>query len=238
LLIELTFPELEFAQILVSLEVTGPFNSQCLEPEEWLSQGLRHEVLNWRNQPCYTNSLDAPARKNQFKQRTMGKPVSVIFANIVQDLARIIVAGERVGNGSEQDRAVMRWFISTVNNTEEKLQRERLRLSSNNKFVQAIYSGHSAHHAEPQLIVAEAHNRFMNSAPHILLYVRKLTTIRWSVSDAYGDHHPMSVPQLGATQPPPSLLPVMPSHISLVCFQAPSWAHQLSIPWRRADESK
>lgn len=104
----------------------------------------------------YVSSLKALGRHDQLNRQALGsRPLSVIVANLARDIQRFAAEGEAAGLGTEEDRAVVKNFLTRLPAIELELGVDVLRLSSVHRLILTSVSGHLVNLWEPELCVQE-----------------------------------------------------------------------------------
>jgi len=105
----------------------------------------------------YPAGCDKLAGKKQFERHAMGeRPVSVVKGNNGSDMKLLLDAGTQKGNGTEEQRAVIRGWLADPE-LEISLQAEQLRLTKEGRgrMVFASESGHDVQLIQPEVIAEE-----------------------------------------------------------------------------------
>jgi len=88
------------------------------------------------------------------KQPLVGdKPVYVIAGTRSRDWSGLYLAGVAKGNGTEEQRSHVRDLIRTVDEKNNSLMKEFLKLSTKSKLVTATKSGHFVQMTQPDIVV-------------------------------------------------------------------------------------
>lgn len=155
-------PPEDFGAVLGSLDfwqVSGIKHQNELTREEWdefVKVWPNNEATALDEQNAMGESQSELASKQHLTRQPMkDKPVTVIKGNATQELVAVLEAGEKAGNGTEEQRARLRELFKTSEDTRERHQREFLQLSSNSRYVVAPKGHHLVQLTEPELIVAE-----------------------------------------------------------------------------------
>ncbi|CAI7663171.1 unnamed protein product [Penicillium bialowiezense] len=82
-------------------------------------------------------------------------PVSVIRGHPERDLRRVLHIATNIGNGSEEQRRQFATKLEAYPAIQESIQREILKLSRRNKFVDQPECGHFIHVVKPEAVVEE-----------------------------------------------------------------------------------
>lgn len=94
--------------------------------------------------------------KRQIESQILGtKPISVIKGNSAREYQQVYDAGVAVGNGTEEQRTIVAKMIAGMEEKDEMLQKEQLKLSSVARFVQLERPGHLVILEEPEAIAEE-----------------------------------------------------------------------------------
>ena len=108
------------------------------------------ETLAW---PLTEKTLGS---KKQFERQILGrKPVSVIKGNSAREFHDVYKAGVAAGNGTAEQRTIVAKMLEGMEEKDDMLQREQLKLSSVSRFVQLEKPGHLVILEEPEAIAAE-----------------------------------------------------------------------------------
>jgi pimeloyl-ACP methyl ester carboxylesterase len=136
-------------------EVTGLNRDQKLDPEAWASV-KGDSGASEQERSGEAASVSELAVKKQFELQVMrDKPVVVIRGNVPRDMRLFYEAALEKGSGSEEDRAKILKGVERLEEKDEGLQREQLKLSIRGRFVQAEKSGHNVQITEPELVAGE-----------------------------------------------------------------------------------
>ncbi|CAM1507455.1 Fc.00g070960.m01.CDS01 [Cosmosporella sp. VM-42] len=148
-----------FLRGLDFFEVVGLKDRHRLTTAEWQAQLLEIaengpqtavETFAW---PMTERTLGS---KKQFERQILGnKPISVIKGNSAREYQQVYDAGIAAGNGTEEQRAIVARMIDGMEEKDDMLQREQLKLSSVSRFIQLEKSGHLVILEEPEAIAAE-----------------------------------------------------------------------------------
>lgn len=136
-------------------EITG-LNRDCkIDPEVWA--GVKGDSgASEQERAGEEVSVRELKEKRQFERQVMGeRPVVVIRGNTPRDIRMFYEAAVEKGNGSEEDRRKILKMVESLEEKDEGLQKEQLKLSSSARFVQAEKSGHNVQLTEPELVAAE-----------------------------------------------------------------------------------
>jgi pimeloyl-ACP methyl ester carboxylesterase len=136
-------------------EITGLNRDQKLPAEIWAS--MKGDAgASEQEREGIKASIEELASKKQFEQQAMGdKPVVVIRGNVPRDLRLFYEAAVERGIGSEEDRGKIWKMVVALEEKDEGLQMEQLKLSSRAQLVQAEKSGHNVQITEPEVVAAE-----------------------------------------------------------------------------------
>jgi pimeloyl-ACP methyl ester carboxylesterase len=136
-------------------EVTRMNRDHKIDPEIWASiKGSSGASEQERN--GHDASVEELASKCQFERQVMGdRPAVVIRGNVPRDLRLFYEAAMEKGGGSEEDRKKVLEMVEKLEEKDEGLQREQLKLSTRARFVQTEKSGHNIQWTEPELVAAE-----------------------------------------------------------------------------------
>lgn len=94
------------------------------------------------------------AAKQQFRLQAMGQQsLSVIQCDMAKDYRIMYEAGVKAGNGSEEERAVVRQFIETWELFDDELRAAQLGLSGESRYRVALEYGHNVLIRKPEVIV-------------------------------------------------------------------------------------
>ncbi|KAK7415751.1 hypothetical protein QQX98_005664 [Neonectria punicea] len=94
----------------------------------------RHKLTQAEWQPLTEQTL---GEKKQLERQILGsKPLSVIKGNSAREYQQVYDAGVAAGNGTEEQRAIVSKMIEGMEEKDEGLQREQMKLSSVSRFVQ------------------------------------------------------------------------------------------------------
>ncbi|OAF59394.1 hypothetical protein VC83_04235 [Pseudogymnoascus destructans] len=104
----------------------------------------------------YEPSFDTLQRKELAKRQPLlgEKPVFVIGGERSWDGVRVYEAGVKRGNGTEEERRYLREMIGMVDEENDGLIREHLKLSGRGEIVFARESGHFVQVTQPDVVVA------------------------------------------------------------------------------------
>ncbi|KPM43822.1 hypothetical protein AK830_g2813 [Neonectria ditissima] len=146
-----------FLRGLDFFEVVGVKERHRLTPAEWKLQEIAEngpqtavETFAW---PLTEKTL---GEKKQLERQILGsKPISVIKGNSAREYHQVYDAGVVAGNGTEEQRAIVSKMIEGMEEKDDVLQREQLKLSSVSRFVQLEKPGHLVILEEPEAIAAE-----------------------------------------------------------------------------------
>jgi hypothetical protein len=95
-------------------------------------------------------------KKNQIRRQILhNRPISVIKGNAAREYQQVFDAGVAAGNRTEEQRAIVSKMLEGMEEKEDMLQREQLKLSSVSRFVQLEKPGHLVILEEPEVIAAE-----------------------------------------------------------------------------------
>lgn len=95
-------------------------------------------------------------KKKQFERQILGsKPISVIKGNSAREYQQLYDAGVEAGNGIDSQRAIVSRMIDGMEEKDNLLQREQMKLSSISRFVQLERPGHLVILEEPEAIAME-----------------------------------------------------------------------------------
>ncbi len=95
-------------------------------------------------------------KKKQIENRVLGsKPISVIKGNSAREFQQVYDAGVAAGNGTEEQHAIVSKMIEGMEEKDDMLQREQMRLSSTSHFVQLKEPGHLVILEDPETIATE-----------------------------------------------------------------------------------
>lgn len=128
----------------------GEFNAFLADEstEEYILQAVKEEAE-------YVGSFATLMKKElAARQPLMGdKPVYVIGGSRERDWTKMMEAGIKRGNGTEEQRKRVRELIETADEKSAALMREHLKLSTRSKLVFTKESGHFVQLTEPDLVV-------------------------------------------------------------------------------------
>lgn len=95
-------------------------------------------------------------KKKQIENQVLGKkPISVIKGNSAREYQQVYNAGVAAGNGTEEQRAIVSKMIEGMEEKDDFLQREQLKLSSTSHFVQLEEPGHLIILEDPETVAKE-----------------------------------------------------------------------------------
>ena len=95
-------------------------------------------------------------KKKQIENRILGKkPISVIKGNSAREYQQVYDAGVAAGNGTEEQRAIVSKMIEGMEEKDDFLQREQLKLSSTSHFVHLEEPGHLVILEDPETVAKE-----------------------------------------------------------------------------------
>ena len=135
-------------------EVTGLSRDHKIDPELWKEIKGDSGPSEQENAAEATSASEL-AEKKQFERQAMGdKPVVVIKGNVSRDVRKFYEAAVEKGSGSEEDRREILELVERLEENDEGLQRDQLKLSSTARFVQSK-SGHNVQFTEPELVAEE-----------------------------------------------------------------------------------
>lgn len=116
--------------------------------EEYILQAIQE---NAEYVPSFATLLK---KKLASRQPLLGdKPVYVIGGSRERDWSRMLAAGIRRGNGTEEQRRRVRELVETADEKSAALMKEHLKLSRNSKLVFTKESGHFVQLSEPDMVV-------------------------------------------------------------------------------------
>lgn len=83
-------------------------------------------------------------REQQMANRALGDiPLAVVRADFSQEFRLMFEAGERMGNGTEEESLECRAFLGKLRLHDDELRASQLRLSSVNRYITKLDHGHS-----------------------------------------------------------------------------------------------
>ncbi|OCL03556.1 alpha/beta-hydrolase [Glonium stellatum] len=153
-------PPPEFATVTAGVDfarLTHLREESRLSDEEW-EEAIRATERTERGSKAEdTRGSGRPlAAKQQFRLQAMGQqPLSVIRCDMAKDYKIMYEAGVKAGNGSEEERAVVRWFIETWELFDDELRAAQLRLSGKSRYRVELEYGHDFPVRNPEVIVDE-----------------------------------------------------------------------------------
>jgi pimeloyl-ACP methyl ester carboxylesterase len=161
--IEVPWPFPELIAVLGDLDrytVIGLEDTQKLTAKEWEeAKALENDsyaIASDLESEAMASSELALAQKRQMEMQILGNTrLSVIKGNSARDIGRIYEAGVQAGNGTVEDRRVVKRLVDSLNDLDIKLQREQLNLSSDSRLVNASGSGHNVHLQQPEIVAQE-----------------------------------------------------------------------------------
>ena len=106
----------------------------------------------------YVQSCKDLGERNQLEQDPpllRAHPVSVIRGHPERDLRRVLQIAATVGNGSAEQRQEFERKLDAYPGIHERIQKEILRLSRQNRFLDLPECGHFIHMAKPEVVVDE-----------------------------------------------------------------------------------
>ncbi len=103
----------------------------------------------------YMPSFETLRKKELSKKQPLlgDKPVYVIAGTRSRDWNGLYRAGVAKGNGTEEQRSHVRELIKGVDEKNERLQKEFLKVSTKSELVHATKSGHFVQMTEPEVVV-------------------------------------------------------------------------------------
>lgn len=103
----------------------------------------------------YLPSFETLRKKELSKKQPIvgDKPVYIIGGTRSRDWNGLYQAGVAKGNGTEEQRSYVRELIRTVDEKNESLMKEFLKLSSRSKLVFASESGHFVQMTQPNIVI-------------------------------------------------------------------------------------
>ncbi|RYP67237.1 hypothetical protein DL769_005814 [Monosporascus sp. CRB-8-3] len=103
----------------------------------------------------YRPSFETLRKKEMSKKQPLlgDKPVYVIGGTRSRDWNGLYKAGVAKGNGTEEQRSHVRELIKAVDEKNERLQREFLKVSTKSELVFATESGHFVQMTQPDVVV-------------------------------------------------------------------------------------
>jgi hypothetical protein len=143
------------------IETTGLAAAHKLSEGEWAAvekeqNDPRHQITEAAESRGYRGDSPVLAAKKQFEIQPLGDhPISVIRANTPRDFQLMYDAGVAAGNGTEEERALYREYLSNWDEKDRRWQGEILRLSNFGKLVRAAHSGHNVQMVDPELVAEE-----------------------------------------------------------------------------------
>ena len=169
------FPDPSYAAITDGLdyyEVTGIKRDYQLTESEWndfLAEEAsdKHTRQAIRELPYLQISRPVIAAKQQLlpgKNILQGRPLAVLQGNCKRDYELMFQAGVANGQGSEAQRAIVRGYLTQMDECDEAFQREFLNLSSLNRYSMTTKSGHNVQLTEPELVADEIRWVLSNSS--------------------------------------------------------------------------
>jgi pimeloyl-ACP methyl ester carboxylesterase len=143
------------------IETTGLAAAHKLSNDEWAAwekeqNDPRHQITEAAESRGYQGDSPILAAKKQFERQPLGDhPISVIRANTPRDFQLMYDAGVAAGNGTEEERALYREYLSKWDEKDHRWQEEILRLSTFGRLVRAAHSGHNVQMVDPPLVAKE-----------------------------------------------------------------------------------
>lgn len=131
-----------------------------LSQEEWdafraVHTGEKYNLIADKEEDQYSSSFETLRKKKlSEKQPLVGdNPVYVIVGTRSRDWNGLYKAGVAQGNGTEEERSYVRELIKTVDEKNEGVMKEFLKLSSKSELVLATESGHFVQMTQPDIVV-------------------------------------------------------------------------------------
>ncbi|OBT84843.1 hypothetical protein VE02_07298 [Pseudogymnoascus sp. 03VT05] len=147
-------------------EGIDPYVARGMEAEKQLTQeeweafvgdeaSEKFQLQAAKEDAAYEPSFDTLKKKALEKKQPLlgGKPVFVIGGKRGWDGVRVYEAGVKRGNGTEEERRYLRETIEVIDEENDALIREHLRLSTRGEIVFARESGHFVQVTQPDVVV-------------------------------------------------------------------------------------
>lgn len=124
--------------------VIGLKDTHKLTPEEWdeakaLGRQESGRITGQREMEEILSNDLALTSKSQMKAHILGnKRLSVIKGNCARDMLMMYQAGVQAGNGTSEDRRVLKAFVDGLENLDMRLQIEQLSLSNDSRLIYGL----------------------------------------------------------------------------------------------------
>lgn len=125
--------------------VTRTRERSGLTEHEWehVSAMIRRTLQATEYEDCRVSARRL-LREQQLANQALGDvPLAVVRADFSQEFRMMFEAGERMGNGTEEDSLECRAFLGKLRLHDDELRASQLRLSSVNRYITALDHGHS-----------------------------------------------------------------------------------------------
>ncbi|KAF6834198.1 alpha/beta hydrolase [Colletotrichum musicola] len=134
--------------------------SHKLTREEWnafkaAEATEKHKLTAHKEDENYAPSFEILRRKQLGRKQPLvgDKPVYVIVGTRSRDWSGLYRAGVAKGNGTEEQRTYVRELIDSVDEKNEVVMKEFLKLSTKSELVLATESGHFVQATQPEIVV-------------------------------------------------------------------------------------
>jgi hypothetical protein len=95
-------------------------------------------------------------KKKQIENRILGdKPISVVMGNAAREYRQVYDAGVAAGNGTPEQHAKVAKMMEGMEEKDEMLQREQMKLSSVSRFMKLEEPGSLLILEDPETVAAE-----------------------------------------------------------------------------------
>lgn len=160
------WPDPDIAPIAQGLDwytAIGLADEKFMSEDEWKAvtngqKSAKHQRTTQKEMEQYVPSFKTLAAKRQLERDPPllhDHPVSVIRGHPERDLRRVLRIATNIGNGSEEQRRQFSTKLEAYPAIQESIQREILKLSRRNKFVDQPECGHFIHVVKPEAVVEE-----------------------------------------------------------------------------------